>query len=67
LSATVVANDAATADAYATVFMVMGVEKTLEFVKNNSDLDLEVYLLYADEKGNILRKMSPTFSNYLNQ
>ena len=67
MSATVVANDAATADAYATVFMVMGVEKTLEFVKNNSDLDLEVYLLYADEKGNILRKMSPTFSNYLNQ
>lgn len=67
LSATVVANDAATADAYATVFMVVGVEKTLEFVKNNADLDLDVYLLYADENGNILRKMSSAFSQYLKQ
>ena len=67
LSATVVANDAATADAYATVFMVMGVDQTLEFIKKNPDLNLEVYLLYAGENGNILREMSTGFSQYLNQ
>ena len=67
LSATVVANDAASADGYATVFMVMGVEKTLEFVRENGDLGLEVYLLYADEKGEVQRKMSSNFGKYLNQ
>lgn len=67
LSATVVANDAATADGYATVFMVMGVDQTLEFIKKNPDLNLEVYLLYAGENGNILREMSTGFSQYLNQ
>lgn len=65
LSATVVADDAATADAYATAFMVMGVEKTLEFVEKNRDV--EVYLLYADEKGNIQRKMSSNFSKYIDK
>ena len=67
LSATVIADDAATADGYATVFMVLGVEKSLQFVQENSDLGLEVYLLYTDESGNILRKMSSNFSKYLNQ
>jgi thiamine biosynthesis lipoprotein len=67
LSATVVANDAASADGYATVFMVMGVEKTLRFLKENGDLGLDVYLLYADKKGKVQRKMSSNFGKYLNQ
>jgi len=67
LSVTVVANDAATADGYATAFMVMGVERCLEFIEKNNELELEVYLLHADENGKIQRKMSIGFSQYLNQ
>lgn len=48
LSATVMANDCGIADAYATAFMVMGVEKTAEFIAANPDLGLDVYLLYDD-------------------
>lgn len=51
LSASVFASDCGTADAYATAFMVMGVEKTKEFLKENPDLKLDVYLIFSDEKG----------------
>jgi len=50
LSATVIAPDCMTADAYATAFIVMGVAKAKEFLKKNKDLKLEVYLIY-DENG----------------
>ena len=39
LSATVIANDCTTADAYATAFMVMGLEKSLEFCKKHPELN----------------------------
>ena len=51
LSATVVANDCMTADAYATAFMVMGMEKSRAFLKENKDLDLDVYFIYSTEAG----------------
>ena len=44
LSATVIAPLAMDADAYATAFMVMGLEKSLEFALNKPDL--EAYLIY---------------------
>jgi FAD:protein FMN transferase len=44
LGATVFANNCMEADAYATAFMVMGLEKTKEFVRDNSGI--EVYLIY---------------------
>lgn len=44
LSATVVAKDCATADAYATAFMVMGYEKALALSRN--DPSYSVYLIY---------------------
>ena len=50
LSATVIAPDCMTADAYATAFIVMGMTKAKEFLKKNKDLKLEVYLIY-DENG----------------
>ena len=50
LSASVLADDAMTADAYATVFMVMGLEQSKEFLVDNKDLNLEVYFIY-DENG----------------
>ncbi len=44
LSATVFAGKCMVADAYATAFMVMGLEKTIEFISYNPGLD--VYLIY---------------------
>jgi FAD:protein FMN transferase len=44
LSASVFANDCMTADAFATAFMVMGLEKTREFISTRSDL--QVFLIY---------------------
>lgn len=50
LSVSVLADDCMTADAYATAFMVMGLEKTKEFLKTNKGL--EVYIVY-DENGEL--------------
>ena len=51
LSATVLADDCVTADAYATAFMVMGLEKTKEYLDQNNNL--EVFLIYADAGGSM--------------
>jgi thiamine biosynthesis lipoprotein len=50
LSATVLADECITADAYATAFMVMGLEKSMEFLEAQNEL--EAYLIYSDEEGN---------------
>ena len=50
LSASVIAENCMTADAYATAFMVMGLEKSKQFLLENKDLDLEVFFIY-DENG----------------
>ena len=47
LSATVLASTCAEADAYATAFMVMGLEKAKDFASKNK---LKVYLIYAKDK-----------------
>ncbi len=49
LSATVLAADCITSDAYATSFMVMGLDKTKEFLKTHPEL--WVSLIFTDEKG----------------
>lgn len=50
LSVSVIANsDCADVDAYATAFMVMGLEKTKEFLKNRNDL--KVILIYTANDG----------------
>ena len=49
LSATVIAKDCMTADGYATAFMVMGLEKTKQFLQSHPELT--VYLIYSDENG----------------
>lgn len=48
LSATVLADDAMTADAFATVFMVMGKDETLKFLENHKELNIQVYLIYQE-------------------
>lgn len=57
LSASVLADDAISADAYATAFMVMGVDKVKEFLKEHPEL--EVHLIYSDEKGHMQTWTSP--------
>lgn len=52
LSASVVANTCAEADAYATSFMVLGLEKSLEMLKQNADL--EAYLISSDKNGKLI-------------
>ena len=51
LSATVLADNCATADAYATAFMVMGLEKAKKLLEKHPEL--MVYLIYADEQGEL--------------
>lgn len=55
LSATVVASDAATADAMATAFLVMGADSTIEFLAERDYLSNYVYLISSD---------SDTFSTF---
>ena len=50
LSASVVADDCITADAYATACMVLGLEKSKTLLKEHPEL--EAYLIYNDDKGN---------------
>ena len=50
LSATVIAADCMTADAYATAFMVMGLEASQKFLSEQKGLKLEVYFIY-DKNG----------------
>jgi thiamine biosynthesis lipoprotein len=49
LSATVVADDAVTADAWDTAFMVLGLEKSKELLKKLPGI--EVYFIYSDQQG----------------
>lgn len=50
LSATVLADQCAKADAYATSFMVLGFEKTKKVLKKHPEL--MAYIIYSDAKGN---------------
>ena len=51
LSATVLAPDCATADAYATAFMVLGLDGAKKVLSAHKEL--HAYLIYADEQGHL--------------
>lgn len=61
LSATVLAADCATADAYATSFMVMGMEKAKEIL--NKHPELMAYFIYSDKNGNNAVWYSPSLKD----
>jgi FAD:protein FMN transferase len=63
LSTTVLANDCMTADALATAFMVMGLEKSVELA--NTLPEIAVYFIYSDESGFNKIYMSENFRNNL--
>ncbi len=63
LSATVLANDCMTADAFATAFMVLGKDAGIEIAKNHSEI--EIYFIYVGESGENEVYMSEGFKQYL--
>ncbi len=63
LSVSVISVSCMTADAYATAFMVMGLERSIDFVE--SDPSLDAYFIYEDEAGNIKTKYSSGMSKIL--
>ena len=65
LSATVLADNCATADAYATAFMVMGLEKATAILQRHSDL--MAYFIYADSNGKNRVWYSPTLKDKITE
>lgn len=61
LSATVLAKRCAAADAYATAFMVMGMEKAKKVLEKHPEL--MAYLIYSDDKGNLQVWYSPSMED----
>ncbi len=53
LSVAVFADECALADAYATAFMVMGVEEAVSFVEINPYIDLEVMFTYVNDSNQL--------------
>lgn len=49
LAVTILANNCATADAYATAFMAMDLDKAFKLINENKSL--EAYIIYSDESG----------------
>jgi thiamine biosynthesis lipoprotein len=64
LSATVIAENAAIADAYATAFMVLGKEKSIAFLE---DKKMEVFFIYSDVDGTLKTWASPSISEKINE
>ena len=61
LSATVLADDCALADAYATSFMVMGLERAKKLLERHPEL--MVYFIYSDGKGQNAVWFSPSLKD----
>jgi FAD:protein FMN transferase len=56
LSVSVLADNCTDADAYATAFMVMGLERSLTFLKDHKEL--EAYFIYSDHYGSMKTRMT---------
>lgn len=63
LSATVIADNCATADAYATAFMVMGLEDAVEICNANN---IEGYFIYSDDNGDLQVAETEGFKKFHN-
>lgn len=63
LSATVIASDCMSADAYATSFMVMGLDKAREFLRRHNDID--AYLIYTGDDGEYQIYMSDGMKRHI--
>jgi len=65
LSVTVLSDDCIRADAYATTFMVLGLEKSKKMVNNLENL--EAYFIYSDENGNFNVDYSENIKSLITQ
>lgn len=65
LSATVLAADCATADAYATAFMVLGIDGAKRVLERHPEL--MAYFIYSDEKGQNAVWYSPSLRNKITE
>ena len=65
LSVSVMAESTAIADAYATAFMVMGLEEAKSYISKESVL--EAFFIYADEQGNYQTYASKGFKTYITE
>ena len=65
LSATVVSDECAKADAYATAFMVMGLDKAKAVLARHKDM--MAYFIYSDDKGNNKVWYSPSLKANLEE
>ena len=63
LSASVIAPDCATADAYATAFMVMGMERAKVILKHHPEL--QAYFIYSDMNDKPVTWNTPGFKQYI--
>ena len=63
LSATVIAVNCALADAYATAFMVMGLDQSKEFLAKHKELD--ALLIYSDEDGDLQAFITSELINFI--
>ncbi len=65
LSVSVLADDCGVADAWATAFMVVGVDRAKDLLKKNRFL--EAYLIYSDKDGNMKTWHTKGFSDILDE
>ena len=65
LSATIIADDCATADGLATACMVMGIDKAKDFISGIQGL--EAYLIYSDLSGNYMTWMTEGMEKLLQE
>lgn len=63
LSATVITKDGLTADGFATTFMVLGLEKSIELSEMMPEM--EVYFIFSDSLGNNKTYMSEGFEKFI--
>jgi FAD:protein FMN transferase len=65
LSATILASDCATADGIATACMVMGKEKSIEFLDAHPEYD--GFLVYSDDSGNFRTWMTEKLKEFISE
>ena len=65
LSASVFADNCMTADAYATAFMVMGLDRAKVLLEKDATLD--AYLVYSDDGGNVKTYVTEGIKNFISE
>lgn len=65
LSVTVLAKRCTDADAYATAFMIMGLEASMELCAKHPEI--EAYIIYGNKEGGLSSKYTEGFENYISK